>query len=131
MDTNLLPISFANPFAAWLRTAKECLPSEQLAKQSVDCNFFTNEGINLLQIFGVFLFTVVTTYLSNWILRKIIQRILNQGRDEKLKLEDLERSDNRSLKEKAEKEGEEKNMEEIKINDLDKKKALKSPGPPD
>lgn len=79
MEINLIPVDMGNPFQTWLSNGPDCQPSEMLYKRGLECNILANEGVNLLQTAGVFLFTLIVSLSSAKILKWLISRMINSN----------------------------------------------------
>ena len=98
---NLLPFDVGNPLESWINSdAAECTPSEQFIKHDIACNLLSNEGSQLIQIFGMLLFTIIITYLSNQLLRYAIKRVLRHNMNEPVAHELVNQADDRCESEK-------------------------------
>ena len=100
-ELKLLPIDVRNPLESWINSdAAECTPSEQFIKHDIACNLLSNEGSQLIQIFGMLLFTIIITYLSNQLLRYAIKRVLRHNMNEPVAHELVNQADDRCESEK-------------------------------
>jgi hypothetical protein len=89
MDVSMLPINLDNPLQKWIDGKPECVPSAQFARYDYSCNLLDNEAMDTAQLVGLLLFTIVMTWVSNSILRLIMNRILKKG---DVSLDDLKNS---------------------------------------
>ena len=90
IELSMIPFDVGNPLNDWVENdAAECTPSEQFTKHEIACNLITNEGSQLIQVFGMLLFTIIITYLSNQLLRYFIRKLLRQMLSDK-EINDIE-----------------------------------------
>ena len=114
LDLNLLPIPLDNPFYSWASGGPTCAPSQQFAKSKVECNFLSNEGVNLLVVAGLFVFTLAATVVANYLLKCLIRKVLAESKHlQTIALEDLEKE--KELKANPINEGSSKTKEKPQI----------------
>jgi hypothetical protein len=93
LDVNIIPVNIDSPFQNWVEGKPECKPPQQFSRYDLSCNLIENEGVSTMQVFALLLLTIFVSWLSNFLIRLIMKRLLRQGN---LKLEEIEKLKNKT-----------------------------------